>query len=188
MDVLIRRALAASLFLVLAGCASAPIAARRYLDEQTAATITVGPQWLFARERPDLAVNVRDYLAVHPIDVNRSGEHRTYLVAHAWSTASAGNPPFAAAPRLVLTADDRIITLAAVSTETRALGIGEQVVRPRGAAARVWYYAVEREAIQYISISGSVRAALQLDSAGATYAPWRDPRAAATAFVESIAR
>ena len=60
---------------------------REYLDEKTAATVTVcGAALVFARERPELAVHARDYLTLVPVDVNRAGHARQYFYGYAWST------------------------------------------------------------------------------------------------------
>ena len=86
-----RKALmAAAIFAVMVatGCASRQAAGpREYLDEHTAATITVaGENMVFAYDRPELGVNARDYVTLTAVDVNTSGRHALHLVGFAWST------------------------------------------------------------------------------------------------------
>jgi hypothetical protein len=111
------------------GCAATNPAGgeREYLDEQTAATVTVGaPVLVFARERPDLAVHARDYLTLVPLDVNQSGRHAQYFLGYAWSTIDKRAQPEAPSPpRFELIADGRPIPLAPHQGSLRDLGLGE---------------------------------------------------------------
>src|SRR4029450_12901120 len=76
-----RSAAAVMLMLVVAGCStSRPAGPREYLDEKTAATITVvADPWIFTREHFGAAVDANDFLNLYAIDVNRMGDHRQYL-------------------------------------------------------------------------------------------------------------
>src|SRR5262245_7346855 len=69
------------LLLLVTGCTmTRPVGPREYLDEKTAATITVvSDPWIFTRERFGTAVDQNDFLNVYAIDVNRQGDHRQYL-------------------------------------------------------------------------------------------------------------
>ena len=65
---------------MLSGCASHVSTPRAYLDEETAATITiVAEPWIFTGEQVGASLNDRDYLNMFAIDVNRMGDHRQYL-------------------------------------------------------------------------------------------------------------
>ncbi len=110
----------------LAGCASGqPAGPREYLDERTAATITVaGESMVFAYDRPELGVNARDYVTLTAVDVNNSGQHATHLVGYAWSTldkraVKEGNS------RYEIVADDRTLSLQSKPDEFRSIGINE---------------------------------------------------------------
>src|SRR5262245_32988080 len=80
-DMCMRIAGAIVLALVMAGCATTrPAGPREYLDEQTAATITVvSDPWIFTRERFGAKVDEQDFLNLYGIDVNRQGDHRQYI-------------------------------------------------------------------------------------------------------------
>ena len=89
----------------LAGCASEqPAGPREYLDERTAATITVaGESMVFAYDRPDLGVNARDYVTLTAVDVNTAGEPR--VATQALPPALMMTLPFGAtAPEPAVTA------------------------------------------------------------------------------------
>ena len=83
-----RRLAVAIALLAVGACASSPPdGSRQYLDEKSAATVTVAEGSLvFARERPELAVHARDYLTIVPVDVNRMGTHVLYFYCFVWST------------------------------------------------------------------------------------------------------
>ena len=85
----------AMLLLAVGACASQPPdVPRQYLDQQSAATVTVATGALvFARERPELAVHARDYLTLVPVDVNQAGTHRLYFYCHVWSTIDKRGQP-----------------------------------------------------------------------------------------------
>src|SRR5512138_2777902 len=56
---------------------------REYLDERTAATITVvRDPWIFTRGTVRASSGeYRDFLHLYAVDVNRMGEHKQYLAA-----------------------------------------------------------------------------------------------------------
>ncbi len=116
--------------LLATGCATPESTSgeREYLDEFTAATITVGSSVLvFARERPELAVHARDYLTLVPVDVNRSGTHVQYFYGYVWSTLDKRGLAEEATVvrRFDLVADGRRIALTPVAGELRDIGLGE---------------------------------------------------------------
>src|SRR5205085_7065875 len=60
---------------------------REYLDEDTAATVTVvGEPLVFAYAIPALAANQRDYVTLAAAAVNRNGKVSYVLIAYFWST------------------------------------------------------------------------------------------------------
>src|SRR4051812_12650535 len=83
-----------------------------FLDEKTAATVSVAAKPLvFARERPELAAHSRDYITLAAASVNRSGTIDYFIFAYFWSTldprdGSAGRTP---SDELTIAADDRLI-------------------------------------------------------------------------------
>jgi hypothetical protein len=176
MDLPMTRAACLFLWLSLHGCAAVETAGtREYLDAITAATITVSTQpWVFARERPDVAANLRDYLTLHWAEVNRSGERRTYLVAHAWSTVSNTQLP-ADTAQLDLAADDRTLSMQPLTAEPRSFGVGEPIASARGRSERIWYYPITPEALTYFTTARRVSAVLSGDGFNALYEIWRVP-------------
>ena len=76
---------------------------------------------VFARERPSLAVNARDYISLVAVDVNRGGQHQLYWYGYVWTTIDDGGQLAAAARRAewLLLADTRPIAAAAVDRSRR---------------------------------------------------------------------
>lgn len=159
----------------------------QYLDSETAATISVARQpWIFARERPEIAVNVRDYVSLHPVEINRTGERRIYLLAHAWSTIDRSELPPAGVV-LAIAADDRLVTLRPVDASPRSLGAGEPpVASSRG--SRQWWLPIDPEALAYIAASQRVSVQLHGEAAPLHYESWRDARAVWRTFLQQLPR
>ncbi len=171
--------------LLVAGCAAtAGPRQHEYLDETTAATVTVGRDTLvFARERPELAVNARDYLTVVPVDVNRSGTHTVYLFGYAWSTIDkrgVDETPGAYA----IVADDRSIGLALAPGGTRELGIGTAPLRPPSRTAVAVVAATSRETLRFIVAATDVRVLRTRDGLVERFALWHDSRPALDEFLQ----
>lgn len=162
--------------LLVAGCAATPPDAgeREYLDEETAATVTVGTRAIvFARERPELAVNARDYLTLVPVDVNRSGRHEQYFFGYAWSTIDKrGVPGEAGAPRFDLIADGRRVALAPAAKDRHGLGLGELPLPPPARSAQVVVAPTTRETLEFVARAEEVRAVADLGGASMRYELW----------------
>jgi hypothetical protein len=115
---LVRTIRTGCLAVLLASCAGVALAGdkepQEYLDEETAATITVvGEPLVFAYARRDLAANARDYVTLAAAAVNRAGKISYVLIGYNWSTVDPRlrPDPLPAAEPLVLQADDRRIPL-----------------------------------------------------------------------------
>lgn len=164
---------------VLVGCTSPAVqgdGGREYLDEQTAATVTVGaPVMVFARERPELAVHARDYLTLVPVDVNRGGVHSQYFVGYAWSTIDkrpVGDETEAPA-RFELVADGRRIPLDNLEGRMHDIGLGEAPVPPPARSARLLIAPASREQQAFVAGAADVRAVRLSDGGNARYELWR---------------
>lgn len=162
---------------LLAGCAtSAPAGGEReYLDEATAATVTVGARALvFARERPELAVHARDYLTLVPVDVNRSGVHTQYFFGYAWSTLDkrATGDGSASSPRFELVADGRRIPLVQHAGPLRELGLGEMPLPPPSRSATPLVAPASREQQDFILEAAELRAVLLRDGVSERFELW----------------
>ncbi len=110
----------------MAGCASEqPAGPREYLDERTAATITVaGESMVFACDRPELGVYARDYVTLTAVDVNTSGRHAAHLVGYAWSTLDK-RAIQESDSRYEIIADDRTLPLQPMPDGFRSIGVNE---------------------------------------------------------------
>src|ERR1700738_1763941 len=111
----------------LGACASATVSPGEYLDEATAATITVVAKPLvFAHERPELAAHSRDYVTLAGAAVNRTGKIDYFIFAYFWSTLDrrATDNTTATVDDLTIAADDRQIHPRLDGPSARAGGAG----------------------------------------------------------------
>lgn len=162
---------AVALFLIVAGCASTKsVAPREYLDEATAATITVvADPWIFTRKNapPQL-----DFFHLYAIDVNRQGDHKKYFaVVHYWPGEDLGG---AAPPTLLLNGGSQELKLQAASEDARKLGIAKPLDRSAPSSAKTWLYPVDKASLQAIAQTRQLAAALHTEKTMADYAVWRD--------------
>jgi hypothetical protein len=167
-----RAAFALVLGLSIIACSSTSVRTpREYLDEQTAATITVVKEpWIFTRE-VSTASEQRDYLHLYAIDVNRMGNHRQY-VAVLQSTPTQGG----SAPSLELTTAERIVALEATTAEPRELGIAQPIVESYTMTAAWWYFPVDKEQLASLANSSELQARLKVGDQRIPYVLWRDGR------------
>lgn len=153
---------------MLAGCATPSTAPREYLDEQTAATITVvADPWIFTRKNapPQL-----DFFNLYAIDVNRMGDHKKYfVVVHYWPAEDMKAAP----PQLVLGGGQEV-KLSAISQDARSLGIAQPIDKAAPASSRSWFYPVDKETLQTIARNRQLAASLVSTAAIAEYSVWRD--------------
>jgi hypothetical protein len=174
----------------LAACSSAPVQERptEYLDEHTAATVTiVDKPIVFARERPELAANVRDYLTLSAASVNRSGKISYVLVAYFWSTLDAfGAPSADTSDQLVLAADDRRIRLSTQGHSAKEAGIANPVHAPPQHDGPPTVYGTDLDTLRFLAAARELTAVRGVDAAVQTFEIWDDGRAALGAFVRFI--
>jgi len=162
---------------------------QEYLDEETAATITVVAQPLvFAYARRELAANARDYATVAAAAVNRSGNISYVLIVYLWSTVDPRLRTDAAPAvgHLILHADDRRIDLLLKGHSPHDAGIGVPVHAPPGDSVTPNVYAVDLARLRFLAEARHL--ALEVDSAGTTlvYELWEDRQPALRAFVRHI--
>jgi hypothetical protein len=145
------------------GCASAPPAEpREYLDESTAATVTVaGRSIVFALERPDLGVNARDYVTLTGVDVNTSGRHVSHVVGYAWSTLDKRSANSDAQATYELVVDDRVLPLTVMTAGFRSLGLATPPLQPPSRSAVPLAAKVSREALALYVDSPTARVVRQ---------------------------
>lgn len=189
---LIGAALAAAIAL-LALAPRAPAAddeaVREYVDELTAASITVASASLvFARERTDLAVNARDYLTLTPLEINRTGHRAYFWSGYLWSTIDRRGRQGILAPgdALVLLADGRPIALKSAGTSLREQGVGEPPTRAPARTAIPVLFPATPEEIAYVSRAEELHVELLRDGRGDPFPLWKDARRALRAFVDRL--
>ena len=163
--------------LLATGCATPESTSgeREYLDEFTAATITVGSSVLvFARERPELAVHARDYLTLVPVDVNRSGTHVQYFYGYVWSTLDKRGLAEEATVvrRFDLVADGRRIALTPVAGELRDIGLGEPPLPSPARSAQVLVAPTSREVQAFVAGASELRAVMTHEGGAERFELW----------------
>lgn len=182
----LRQLAVASVALACGACASPPAdAPRQYLDEKSAATITVAREALvFARDRPELAVHARDYLTLVPVDVNRMGSHSTYFYGYAWSTIDKRGPgsPDDDAAQFEIVADGRRIPLAPVNASPREIGLAEPPLRAPSSSARLLVSRTDRETLALVASATELSAAELRDGLSENYVLWSGNPAALVAL------
>jgi hypothetical protein len=180
-----------SALMTLAACGLTPVQERptEYLDEHTAATVTiVDKPIVFARERPELAANVRDYLTLSAASVNRSGKVSYVLVAYFWSTLDSFGAPSVAAvtDQLLLAVDDRRIRLSTRGHSAKDAGIANPVHAPPQHDGPPTVYGTDLDTLRFLSAARNVIAVRGADGNEQTFEIWDDGRAALGAFVRFI--
>jgi hypothetical protein len=172
------RIVGAVALLVIAGCATTqPSGPREYLDEQTAATITVvSDPWIFTREHFGAAVDENDFLNLYAIDINRQGDHQQYI-AVLQSIPLQATPDTRPAPTLELQAGGRKISLTASPDEPKQLGIARPVAVSYTLTSRWFYYPVSKETLNAVATAPDLVASLRDEGRRVPYVLWRDGRA-----------
>jgi hypothetical protein len=175
------------IFLLLAGCAtSGPATVKDYLDEQTAATVTVGGTGtVFGRARTEYAINARDYFTVIPVDVNRAGTHVLYLYCYVWSTIDRPNASDRASS-FAIVADGRQIPLPPASATPRALGFGQYPVEPPALNALPLVATTTREVLSFLARAKEVSVVATRNGLNERYELWTDQRGAIESFLQEV--
>lgn len=163
------------LFLSLYACSTERVVApREYLDERTAATITVvRDPWIFTREAVRTGSGeYRDFLHLYAIDVNRMGEHKQYIAA----LVPEGMDDRADPPKLELKADEWSMSFQASTVGARELGIARPVAESYALEAAWWYFPVDKQKLATIANAPQLEAELAWQGERSAYAMWRSGR------------
>ncbi len=164
------RLIVALVLCAMVGCAAQSVTPREYLDEQTAATITVvADPWIFTRKhtQPQL-----DFFNLYAIDVNRMGDHKKYFaVVHYWPSAELTAE---GAPKLVLNFGTEELELQAIAQTPREAGIAQPLDQSAPSSSKTWLYPVEPANLQAIARTRQLSATLVSYDLQAAYAVWRD--------------
>jgi hypothetical protein len=167
-------ALIASLF----GCSTERVVTpREYLDEQTAATITVVKDpWIFTRESARTADSqYRDFLHLYAIDVNRMGDHRQYIAA-LQSFSAEQRLQTHEPPTLELRTGEWSITLRASAAQPKEIGIVQPVAEAYTLNASWWYFPVDKQTLASIANTTDLQATMLHREERVAYTLWRDGR------------
>lgn len=187
------RILAVVCSLLLFGCQAATLP-REHLDPVTVATLTVqtGPIVL-ASDDSLRASNVRDYVQLTAIQVNRMGTRDLYLAALLWSTIDRSAAERASLGRALLdaqlVADDRPLELRARAADVRPPGIGTRPLRPPVPNAQEFYFPIGKDELRAIAQSATLTLVphrSENDAAPTVYREWQDGRAGLRQFLETI--
>lgn len=163
---------------------------REYVDENTAVSVTVATvSLIFARERTHLAVNARDYLALTPLETNRSGRRTLYWSGYLWSTIDPriAGPLLAPGDDLVLIADGRPVTLKADARTLREHGIAQEPVPAPMRGAIPVLFAADAEILRYVSSATSLQVLHVRGGMSEAFSLWDDRRDGIRAFLERLA-
>jgi len=177
---------------VLTGCATAPSpeSPREYLDERSAATISVvGKPIVFARARRELAAYSRDYVTIAAAAVDRTGKVDYVLIAYFWSTVDPRNKAPSATPAfdpLVLTADDRRIRFPLRDHSAEDAGVGIPVHAPEGGAAQPSVYPTDLGTLRFIAQARHLSVLSGTDELPVSYDLWDDQRGSLGALVKLL--
>jgi hypothetical protein len=143
---------------------------------------------IFARGRPEFAVNARDYLTLVPVDVNRAGTHALYFYCYLWSTIDKRVAPDETGPlpRIVLTADGRVIPLTPAPGAPADLGLSQYPLPAPADNVQVLVSVTTPEIIRFVADSGDVRVVFERTGLSASYELWDDGRSAMSAFLDEF--
>jgi hypothetical protein len=183
------RRVAVVLTLVTATALAGSKQPQEYLDEETAATVTVvGEPLIFACPHPELAANVRDYLTLAAAAVDRNGKIGYVVIGYFWSTLDPRlrRDASPAAEPLVLQADDRRIELKLNGHSAHDAGIGMPVHAPPGSDVPPNVYGIDLATLRFISEARHLTVIADTAGTGLTYELWEDRRTALRAFVRHM--
>jgi hypothetical protein len=182
----------------LGGCLTAGTmdSPEEYLDNETAATVLVVARPLvFARDRPELAVHMRDYVTLAAAWIDRSGKTDYVLIAYFWTTLDAHgregeshslNGADPGSRELIIVADDRRIRLKAASLSAHDIGIGEAVHAPPSRAAVQVLYRVDLATLRFLAAAHHLALLQDIDDPTSSFQLWSDRRPALSALVKSL--
>ncbi|HPF25753.1 MAG TPA: hypothetical protein P5528_12640 [Steroidobacteraceae bacterium] len=172
---------------VLGACtALPPPEPRSHLDERTGVTLTVVDQPLvFARERRDIAANVRDYITLVAVERDQAGKFTLALIAYRWSTIDkrVNDESLDANTKLVIVADGRDIRLEPLADELPADLQGDpRLLPPAAPEYATTAYQVDAATLTFIATSANLSAFYEDATQPLSFALWNDARDALAHF------
>ncbi len=185
-------ALAALVTLLLGACtttAGGP-AVQEYLDPQTAMTIrVVSEPFVYARDVPELAANVRDYLYVGAVELNNMGVRKHYWALIAWSTIDRKRTGLALPglpERLEMSLAGKPREYPLATHEPRSIGAGTPVLEPpAGYLGESWFLTGPAD-LRAFADAPPASIEVMVDGVRQSYALWKRADAPLASFVEDI--
>ncbi|HMN45999.1 MAG TPA: hypothetical protein PKE27_15585 [Povalibacter sp.] len=178
----------------LNACATPGVAPREFLDEQTAATITVvaepvifvGTSSLAARvDRPRSefgATGNRDYLELYGIDVNRMGSHQQYFVVQKW----LGDKGASVTAVLELQTGEGAVELRSTDEDLRKLGLSGPIAPEFSKSSQWWYFPTDTATLRRVAGASGLVANLTVGDQRTAYALFSDGRAQLGALASAL--
>jgi hypothetical protein len=159
-----------------------------YLDEHSGATITaLDKPLVFARDRSERAANLRDYITLTAVTVNRSGKRDYLLIAYIWSTVDPRFEPVRPVPdSLILAADDRRIRLDASGRTPADYGVIKQVNAPPGITAKPLVLPTDLSTLRFLSAARTLQINAKIGDDVQSYLLFDDQRKALDGFVRFL--
>jgi hypothetical protein len=174
---------------VLGACMSNFSNPREYLDEKTAATITVVAKPLvFAHERPELAAHSRDYVTLAGAAVNRTGKIDYFIFVYFWSTLDrrASDNTTLAIDDLTIAADDRQIHPKLEGHSAQAVGVGSAIGAPPGRHWTLNVYRSDLVTLHFLAESRRIAVTTPTREGSITYEVWNDQHGPLKALVRRL--
>jgi len=177
---------------LVAACAGEPErpAATEFLDPQTAMTVrVVAEPFTYAREVPELAANVRDYLYLGAVETNNMGHRSHYLAVVSWSTLDrkrVGVPPAELPDRLELSLGTLSREYPLKTHEARTIGVGTSILEPPAGYLGDSWFIVSAADLRAFAATPPASVDVLVGGVRQTYTLWKRADAALAAFVEDI--
>jgi hypothetical protein len=159
---------------------------------------------VFARERPNFAVHMRDYITVAAASVDRAGKIDSILIVYYWTTFDPHGRDGDAAARsqgtggrrggeerhpdeLILLADDRRIALKKLESSAHEAGIEERAHAPPVGGGPPTVYSVDLATMRYIAAARNLSAQTRAGETVLDYEMWEDGRPALAQWLHQLA-
>lgn len=184
----LRRFMLVSVALLLTGCAARP---GLETSGQTGQNVSAGlltradREFIFARERPELAAYARDYLTLLPIDVNSAGTHQLYLYCYIWSTIDKRSIRESDG-QFQLVADGRQIALRPAQASPQALGVATPPLPLPSHAATTLLVPIDRERLEFLGNARTVFVLRTADGLSERFELWNGKRSSMREFLQSL--
>jgi hypothetical protein len=179
----------AAMAVLLGACASNSPNPTQYLDEKTAATVSVVARpLLFAHERPESAAHSRDYITLTAAAVNHTGRIDCFIFAYIWSTLdrrNANSTP-AAPDELSIAADDRRIQPQLEGHSPLEAGVGTAIGAPPGGHWRLNVYRSDVATLHYLAEARHIAVLIPSPEGPLTYEPWNNGQGPLKALVQRL--